>query len=39
MVSLLVGAVVDEIGEENPDSDIKLKQYVESSTNSCWCDL
>lgn len=36
---LLGGAVVDEVGEEDADGDVKLEQYVESTTYSRRRDL
>lgn len=38
-LSLLISAVVDQVSKKYSYGDVKLEQYVQSSTNSCRCYL
>ena len=38
-IYLLIGAVIDEVGQENANGDVKLKEYVQTATNPGGCNL
>lgn len=39
IVYLLIGTVIYEVGQENANGDVKLKEYVQTATYPCGCNL